>query len=277
MTHCFEPTYLGVKLDRSLTYNPHVTKLRKKLTTRNNLLRKLAGTSWGATASCLRTTALALVYSCAEYCSESWLQSSHAAKVDVELNKTMRIITGTVKSTPIEWLPALSDILPPHVRRQNNLLKLYRKALANEDIPLNKDLATIIPVRLKSRCPVSTVALRLHSIDFNPKEVWKEHWLNSGHYSPIFSFDNHAATSDQFKLHRKLWCNMNRLRTGHGRCNAMLYKWKVINDPGCECGAQLQTMNHLMSECPLSKYAGNVKELLELTSQAISWLQSLRL
>lgn len=113
LKHDFEPVYLGIELDRSLTYGKHVGKLRMKLSTRNNLLRKLCGTTWGASATVLRTTALALVYSCAEYCSSTWINSAHSKKVDIELNKTMRIITGTVKSTPLDWLPALSNIARP--------------------------------------------------------------------------------------------------------------------------------------------------------------------
>ena len=42
-----EPTYLGVKLDRSLTYRRHLELQRKKLTTRVGLLRRLARSSWG--------------------------------------------------------------------------------------------------------------------------------------------------------------------------------------------------------------------------------------
>lgn len=109
LNHDFEPKYLGVTLDRSLTRGT-----------------TCFGTSWGASAGCLRTTTLALLYSCAKYCSSSWLNSAHAYKVDVELNKSMRTITGTVSSTPVEWLPALSGILPPSIRRKNNLLTRYQ-------------------------------------------------------------------------------------------------------------------------------------------------------
>ena len=61
---CPVPTYLGVKLDRSLTYRSHLEALRKKLCARVSLLRRLAGTGWGASAKTLRTAALSLVYSC---------------------------------------------------------------------------------------------------------------------------------------------------------------------------------------------------------------------
>ena len=63
-----EPTYLEIKLDRTLTFRHHLESLRSKLTSRIGLLRPLARSSWGANAQTLRTTALALIYSTAEYC-----------------------------------------------------------------------------------------------------------------------------------------------------------------------------------------------------------------
>lgn len=72
-----------------------------KLRTRNNIIAKLDGTGWRANASTLRTATLALVYSTAEYCSPVWLNSCHVTKIDVQLNRPMRIISGTLKSTPL--------------------------------------------------------------------------------------------------------------------------------------------------------------------------------
>jgi len=40
------PTYLGLKLDRSLTFNPHLTSVRQKVLSRCVLLNRLAGTGW---------------------------------------------------------------------------------------------------------------------------------------------------------------------------------------------------------------------------------------
>jgi hypothetical protein len=109
--------YLGVTLDRSLTYKAHIGKTALKLQSRNNLIQKLTNTSWGANSSCLRTSAIPLVYSTAEYCAAVWLQSAHTHKIDVQLNSAMRMITGTVRSTPTDWLLLLSHIAPPRLRR----------------------------------------------------------------------------------------------------------------------------------------------------------------
>ena len=44
---CPEPKHLGVTLDRTLTHRRHLGPLRKELTSRVALLRRLAGLGWG--------------------------------------------------------------------------------------------------------------------------------------------------------------------------------------------------------------------------------------
>lgn len=90
------PTYLGVTLDRTLTYQPHLEKTSAKVRSRNNIIQKLCGSTWGSTASTLRCAALGLVFSTAEYCAPVWLNSHHTHKLDVQLNSTMRLITGCI-------------------------------------------------------------------------------------------------------------------------------------------------------------------------------------
>ena len=77
---CPTPTYLGVKLDRSLTFRHHLVALRKKLSSRVTLLRRLVGSRWGAGAKTLCIVTLSLVYSTAEYCVPVWCQCSHSPR-----------------------------------------------------------------------------------------------------------------------------------------------------------------------------------------------------
>ena len=111
------PVYLGITLDRSLTYRNHCMKTRAKLSSRNNLLRKLHGTNWGACPHTMRTTATALCLSVAEYCCPVWARSTHRKLVDTTLNETCRLITGCIRPTATPDLYVLSGIAPPEIRR----------------------------------------------------------------------------------------------------------------------------------------------------------------
>ena len=77
---CPTPTYLGVKLDRSLTFRHHLVALRKKLSSLVTLLKRLVGSGWGAGTKTLCTATLSLVYSTSEYCAPVYIvsQCSHS-------------------------------------------------------------------------------------------------------------------------------------------------------------------------------------------------------
>ena len=117
LDHTHSPVYLGITLDRSLTYRHHCLKTRAKLSSRNNLLRKLHGTNWGACPHTMRTTATALCLSVDEYCCPVWARSTHRKLVDTTLNETCRLITGCIRPTATPDLYLLSGIAPPEIRR----------------------------------------------------------------------------------------------------------------------------------------------------------------
>ena len=127
LRHDNRPTYLGVTVDCTLTYKPHLRKVAAKTRTRNNSVHMLAGTPWGAGAKVLRTSALALCYSVAEYCAPVWRNSAHTNLVDVQLNNTMRTITGAVLCTRTDWLPVLSNIAPADIRTSRMIIRARGK------------------------------------------------------------------------------------------------------------------------------------------------------
>jgi len=127
--HKMAPKYLRVNLDRSLTYRAHLERIALKLLTRNNIITKLAGSRWGANDNSFRTATFALVYSTAKYCCHVMLNSCHVSKIDMQLNRSMRIIFRTLKSTPLLWLPVLINIPSPHIRREVFLWENGRNTL----------------------------------------------------------------------------------------------------------------------------------------------------
>ena len=81
------PKYIGVTLDRTLSFKHHLENTAIKLRKRNGIIKKIAGTTWGASANVLRTSSLALSYSVAEYCAPVWSRSHHTQKVDTLTTK----------------------------------------------------------------------------------------------------------------------------------------------------------------------------------------------
>ena len=112
------PVCLGVTLDRTLSYREQLSFSAAKLKSRNNLIAKLPGTSWGASTSTLRTSALALCYSVAEYCCPVWARSSYTNLIDTQLHSSMRLISGCLQPTQLSWLPVLSNVAPPSLRHK---------------------------------------------------------------------------------------------------------------------------------------------------------------
>lgn len=274
LNHNHNAKYLGITLDRTLSYNAHLTKTSQKIKTRNNIIQKLTGSSWGANPSCLRISALSLVFSAAEYGSPVWLNSRHTQKIDTQLNITMRLISGTLRPTPTEWLPKLCNIAPPQLRRKQALLREYNKILSNDHIPLITDLNNPPRQRLISRNAPMKLAKMLKDENFEIDMVWENDWSNSGRSSPLF---NGRSSNNDLQLSRKAWCNLNRLRTGTGRTQNTLYTWGLVNDPICTCGAPRQTIDHILRECPTLGYEGQISDIINLTPDAVSWLESLDL
>ncbi|UYV68046.1 hypothetical protein LAZ67_5002899 [Cordylochernes scorpioides] len=262
------PKYLGVTLDRSLTSRQHLEKTRDKLKTRNNIMTRLAGTTWGCGADTLRTTALALVYSVAEYCAPVWERSSHTDSIDAQLNQTMRLITGNMRPTPIDWLPYLSNIAPPDLRRKKSTSNLLSKIKANTKLPINTVLETPPPTRLISRNPAWVAD---ENVDL--KEEWRNRWSNLAIANKDLVEDPNTKPPG-YNLPRRTWSTLNRIRTSTGRCNYLLNKWNMSPDQNCDCG-QIQTMHHILRDCPRRFFQGTLGDIHRCTEEALEWIRHL--
>ena len=142
--------------DRSLTFRHHLVALRKKLSSRVTLLRRLVGSEWNAGAKTLRIATLFLVYSTAEYCAPVWCRSTHTHLIDSVLNDALRIVTGCLCPTPTDYLPVLTGIQPADLCEMEATLSFaYRGSLDPDHIlygPLSGSLDNR-QVRLRSRRP----------------------------------------------------------------------------------------------------------------------------
>ncbi|UYV62367.1 hypothetical protein LAZ67_2000305 [Cordylochernes scorpioides] len=243
ITHSEHPKYLGIHLDRTLTFKTHLTKLKGKLSSRNNILHNLAGSSWGSDANTLRTSALALIFSTAEYCAPVWEGSCHTKLIDTQLNSTLRIITGVCQPTRIDWLPVLAHISPPELRRKEATKKMYQKLLDSPDLEINPILQ----------------GNQLLSQNFNISEAWTNSWISSDIPNKNL-ITSPSVKIPGFSLPRREWVLLNRFRTGQGRCAELMKLWGYTKDPNCACNVP-QSMSHILDDCPQYKFNGGISIL----------------
>ena len=90
-------TYLGIKLNQKLTWNPHIKEMDKRATRWLSLMKILACTNWGASSSILTQVNTGSVCPVLEYGTAMKNNTSRLAKVH---SKGMCIITGRLKTSP---------------------------------------------------------------------------------------------------------------------------------------------------------------------------------
>ena len=74
--------------------------------------------------------------------------------MDLQLNNTMRTVTGAVRCTRTDWLPVLSNIAPADIRKELATSKMNLRARGKPELPLLTDIDFHPRPRLKSRCPI---------------------------------------------------------------------------------------------------------------------------
>jgi len=200
---------------------------------------KLASSTWGASANTLGSSALALCYSAAEYCAPVWSRSAHTSQVDVQLNSTIHLISGTLRSTPLPWLPVLSNIEPPALRRKAATDKLVEKIVKHDRWPIQPDILSLPLLRLTSKKPLW---LDLQPVDI--KSRWRHNWKLAQVINSHLVCDP-TIQQPGFDPPWQQWSLLNHFRTEQGHCGACRRKWRLTDTDLCPCG-ETQTMSHIV-------------------------------
>ena len=279
---CQIPTYLGVKLDRLLTFRHHLVTMRKKPSSRITLLRRLVGSEWGAGAKTLRITTLSLVYSTAEYCVPVWCRIAHTRLIDSVLNDALHIVTGCLHPTPTDQLPVLSSIQLAELCRMGATLSLAHHGYLDPDHILYGLLSGFSDnrqARLRSRRPFVSAAWNLLDnlarLGIRASEwtnhKWKTEYCKNASRLRAF-VPGTGARPVGMGLPRVASVKLNRLRTGVGRFRSTMHKWSLAPSPNCECGASEQTTDRVLTACPIHRAPHGARGLTVLDDETRCWL-----
>ncbi|KAE9524319.1 hypothetical protein AGLY_015358 [Aphis glycines] len=265
LTHCSTPTYLGVTLDRALTYKTHCEKTSKKINTRNGLIRKLTGSAWGAQPHALRVSAMALCYSVGEYACPVWRSSTHAKKIDIALNTTCRLITGCLRNTPMDKVYLLAGIPPPSVRRlisskieRGKQKRDTRHPMYGQNDPTSRLKSRKSFLKITEELTETPLLSRLNEWKKLITDTNSKRWLEPAERLP------HGNNLDW-----PVWKTLDRLRVGVGRTKENMRKWGYgEQDITCICG-QDQTTSHLLV-CPRGSSPCTQEDLMIGNKKAIN-------
>ena len=117
------PRILGVYLDPTLSFNKHSQYVAERVSGRNNILKALAGTSWGQQKETLLMTYKAVGRSIINYAAPVWspnLHDTNYRKIKYTWNEALRIATGCHKMSSIDHLHTEAEMLK--VREHSELL-----------------------------------------------------------------------------------------------------------------------------------------------------------
>ena len=147
------PTYLGVTLDRRLTWKTHLDKSLTRSKLRMTLMKKLAGTTWGADQTVLKKLYIGRIRPVLEYGSAatSTAAKSNTGKQDRLQNQAMRMMTGAMKSTPINALETETGLNSLSERRDTKILTQAAKFKCLQNHPMRKRMSEPTKGRLQRK------------------------------------------------------------------------------------------------------------------------------
>ena len=118
-----KPKVLGVTLDANLTFTQHCSNIALIVQQRNNVLKSLAGSTWGCNKETLLMTYQAIGRLILSYCCPVWtpsLKDTIWSRLELAQNSALRITTGCHKIADVTELHQEARELP--VLQHNELI-----------------------------------------------------------------------------------------------------------------------------------------------------------
>ena len=261
------PKILGVKLDPSLTFSPHVRDITQKCNNRLNILKALSGTSWGHQKETLAVTYGALIKPILTYAAPIWYPSTCTSNIQMlqsVQNKALRVICGSHKMADQGHLHAETKTLP--IREELDLLcKQYLASSLRTTHPCHQQvtsepgpradrrvgtlrsrfLPAVQPFLTDGITPPSEYRTILRELHTSAVQTY----LNSAPPSKVLLTPPPEIASEELHLPRHHRTVMSQLRSGYcARLNDYRHRIGLSGSDLCpECGRAPHTVHHLFS------------------------------
>ncbi|KAI8420096.1 hypothetical protein MSG28_008678 [Choristoneura fumiferana] len=127
--------FLGVIIDDKLKFDKHINHICQNAMKSINVMRSLAGTFWGSDPKTLNMLYKSIVRSHFDYSSMAYMNASCTLlkKLDVIQNMGLRVISGAMRTTPINTMEIENCIPPLSLRRLQLAERFCLKELSCEN------------------------------------------------------------------------------------------------------------------------------------------------
>ena len=286
------PRILGVTFDPHLTFSSHISSIISRATPRLNILRALAGTTWGQQKETLLITYKSLIRSLITYAAPIWFpntSSTSISKLQRLQNSALRISTGCVKMSAIGHLHAETQILPV----KDHLSLLCSQFLARTLIPshpshpITSSSSGPRPIRqtlqshsLPSVAPYLTNGVLLPS-DYKPTVAslhtsTVQSTIASRPPNRVLQTPAPAISDDEISLPRPYRTTLAQLRSGFcSSLNSFLERIDRAPDDLCpSCRGSPHTTSHIFS-CPSHPTSLTERDLWDRPCSVAAFLSTL--
>ena len=285
-----KPKFLGIVYDNLFTFSQHANDMKSKLHKKNNVLKALAGSTWGKDKETLTSTYKAIGQSTTNYACPIWtpsLSNSAWDKLQTAQNQSLKTALGCHKIASMEHVHNETKIMP--VRAHCEMLsKQYLVSTQLDSHPVKIDLYSPPPARnmkqtLKSKFGryVRKLIPRDEHLDkdkykkkikiIHTKEV-QENIKNLGN-NPVLNAPPPEINICERNLPRTTRSTLSQLRSSH---SIFLNTYKSRLDPTVnkkcpDCNIGLHTTAHLF-KCKAKPTSLNVRALWNAPSDAARFL-----
>ena len=234
------PKILGVILDPSISFHKHCNYVSDRIDKRNNMLKTLAGSSWGQDKETLLMTYNALGKSIANYVAPVWstnASDSSFKKIQTAQNVVLKTATGAHKMASIDHLH--QESLTLRVKDHSDMLSAQYLVNCLKETLHFRHHSTVLP-RLGSNRMESLQNMHTHAVDSAIQPQGNDRVLKK-RPPPI--------SDEEQRLNRRQRCTLSQLRSGH--CHLLQdYKHRVFGEPSdicTDCGTSPQDVRHLFA------------------------------
>ncbi|GAB0099134.1 hypothetical protein DMENIID0001_149740 [Sergentomyia squamirostris] len=270
------PRILGIHFDPMLVFNTHIKTINTTVKRRNNVLKTLAGTSWGKCKETIVDTYKSLSRSVLSYGCPIWspqVADTNWKQLQTSQNAALKIATGCHGITHQDHLHQECKLLP--VREHNTLLTAQALlAMHRVDHPSHTLLHHTSPPR-HVRKSVFGMRDRLNRVlTKDDSTIDREHFksgLKTLHtefveraintYAPnrVLGTSPPPISEDELSLPRETRCTLAQLRSGFCRL-LNNYRHRLdpeVHDKCADCGHAPHDVGHLF-ECPQKPNPGHL-------------------